>query len=369
MKKESKYKNITDIVEAWGDFKDARAGGSTKAHWVNPSGKVYDVPDTHIEFVARKPKLFKTTTEKMEKLYDKYDEKFPRQEGKARIEIMTDIVKRGWIRTRFRPREGAWVAETWKWGTREKKAVRKWVQYESGGKKQFRVNFVSTSKRKIIGHSYSIDMIREQIVESSLSRIYRDFKDSEFGIITSWRVGNTDNRKNLSMLKSAIRSGGYGYVRIDGVGQEPDENGKMQSVKEPSLLVKNVKAGGGPLVDSKKFEKFMYSLGKRYKQWGIVLSHPDKGTRLIQLTDNGKPISPKVDSKMNKFSPMKTAQFFSSLKGKPFRFEGFKYADRPENWIHGMSLEKKGEVDIHKRESTEKWMKEIMNILKDEDGI
>jgi len=28
-------------------------------------------------------------------------------------------------------------------------------------------------------------------------------------------------------------------------------------------------------------------------------------------------------------------------------------------------LEKKGEVDIHKRESTEKWMKEIMNILKE----
>jgi hypothetical protein len=29
-----------------------------------------------------------------------------------------------------------------------------------------------------------------------------------------------------------------------------------------------------------------------------------------------------------------------------------------------MSLEKKGEVDMYKRESTEKWMEEIMNILK-----
>ena len=365
MKKESKYKNIADFVEAWGDFKDARAGGNTKAHWVNPSGKVYDVKDTHIIFVSEKPRLFKTSVDKMKKLYDKYDEKFPNQEGKARVEIMTDIVKRGWIRTRFRPREGAWVAETWKWGSREKKAVRKWAQYESGGKKQFRVNFVSTSKRKIIGHSYSIDMIREQIVESSLSRIYRDFKDNEFGIITSWRVGDKDNRKNLSMLKSAIRSGGYGYVRIDGVGQE-EVDGKVVQANEPSLLVKNVKKGGGPLVDSKKFEKFMYSLGKKYKQWGIVLSHPDKGTRLIALkNEDGKSISPKVDAKMSKFNPMKTAQFFSKLKGKPFTFEGFKYADRPENWIHGMSLEKKGEVDIHKRESTEKWMKEIMNILKE----
>ena len=366
----SKYKNIADIEEGWSDFKDATRGGNSKAHWVNPSGKVYDVKDTHIIFVSEKPSLFKTTTEKMKKLYDKYDEKFPKQEGKARVEIMTDIVKKGWIRTRFRPREGAWVAETWKWGSREKKALIKWVKYETNGKKvQFRINFISTSKNKIIGHSYSLDMIREQIVESSLSRIYKDFKENEFGIITSWRVGDKDNRKNLSMLKSAIRSGGYGYVRIDGVGQE-EVDGKVVQANEPSLLVKNVKAGGGPLVDSKKFEKFMYSLGKRYKQWGIVLSHPDKGTRLIALkNEDGKSISPKVDAKMSKFNPMKTAQFFSKLKGKPFTFEGFKYADRPENHIHGMSLEIKGEVDIHKRESTEKWMKEIMNILKDEDGI
>ena len=66
---------------------------------------------------------------------------------------------------------------------------------------------------------------------------------------------------------------------------------------------------------------------------------------------------------MSSFNPMKVAQFYSSLKGKPFTFEGFKYADRPQNHIHGMALEKQGEVDIYKRESTEKWMKEIMNIL------
>ena len=70
--------------------------------------------------------------------------------------------------------------------------------------------------------------------------------------------------------------------------------------------------------------------------------------------------------KLSKFNPMKTAQFFSKIKGKPFTFEGFKYAEKPENWIHGMSLEKKGEVDIHKRESTEKWMKEIMKLLEGE---
>ena len=205
-------------------------------------------------------------------------------------------------------------------------------------------------------------MKKHQILEASLSRIYRDFQENEFGIITSWRVGEVDNKANLKKLKSAISSAGFGYVRIDGVGQEEDESGIVRSVKEPSLLVKNVKAGGDSLMSTKAFENFMVKLAHRYKQWGIVLHNPDKGTRLIQTSDDGKPVK-KVDMKMSKFNPMKVAQFYSSLKGKPFTFEGFKYADRPQNHIHGMSLEKKGEVDIHKRESREKWMREIYNIL------
>ena len=205
-------------------------------------------------------------------------------------------------------------------------------------------------------------MNKDKILEASLSRIWRDFKDNEFGIITSWRVGETNNKQNLAKLKSAVSGAGFGYVRIDGVGQEEDETGKVRSVKEPSLLVKNVKAGGEPLMDTKKFERFMVKLAHKYKQWGIVLHNPEKGTRLVQTSDDGKPVN-KVDMKMSTFNPMKVAQFYSSLKGKPFTFEGFKYADKPQNHIHGMSLQGKGEVDIHKRESTEKWMKEIMNIL------
>ena len=205
-------------------------------------------------------------------------------------------------------------------------------------------------------------MSKQQILESSLSRIYRDFKDNEFGIITSWRVGSKDNKANLSALKSAVSSAGFGYVRIDGVGQEEDESGKVRSVKEPSLLVKNVKKGNIPLMDSSKFQSFMIKLAHRYNQWGIVLHDPKKGTRLVQTSDDGRKVN-KTAATMSSFNPMKVAQFYSSLKGKPFTFEGFKYADSPDNWIHGMALEKQGEVDIHKRESTEKWMKEIMNIL------
>ena len=207
-------------------------------------------------------------------------------------------------------------------------------------------------------------MNKQKILEASLSRIYRDFQENEFGIITSWRVGEVNNKANLKMLKSAVSSAGFGYVRIDGVGQEEDETGKVRSVREPSLLVKNVKAGGEPLMTSKAFERFMVKLAHKYKQWGIVLHNPQKGTRLIQTSDDGRPVN-KVDMKMSKFNPMKVAQFYSSLKGKPFTFEGVKYADKPQNHIHGMSLQSKGEVDISKRETTDKWMKQIMNIIEE----
>lgn len=206
-------------------------------------------------------------------------------------------------------------------------------------------------------------MKKNKILEASLSRIWRDFKENEFCIITSWRTDDKSNKQNLSALKSGIRSQGFGYVRIDGVGQE-EVDGKVVSVKEPSLLVKNVKEGGEPVMDSKKFESFMIKLARKYNQWGIVLHNPEKGTRLIALKDDeGNQTSPRVDMKMSSFNPMKTGQFFSSLKGKPFKFEGFKYADPPENWIQGMSMEKNGHSDIYLYETMESWMKKIEQYL------
>lgn len=211
-------------------------------------------------------------------------------------------------------------------------------------------------------------MKKKNILEYSLSRIWKDFQNTEFAIITSWRVGDSDNKKNLSELKSAIQSAGFGYVRIDGVGQE-EVNGNIVRVKEPSLLVKNSKSGSNQAVDSQKFYDFMVSLGRKYKQWGIVYNNPTRGTQLIALKDDdGNPISPKVVMKMSKFNPMKTAQFFSSLKGKPFTFEGFKYTDPPQNWIHGMNLQGEGQEDIYRYETYEKWMESMNNLISIEES-
>lgn len=207
--------------------------------------------------------------------------------------------------------------------------------------------------------------MKTNLFEASLSRIYRDFKETEFAIITSWRVGDVTNKENLAKLKATINSAGFGYIRIDGVGQE-EVDGKIVSVKEPSLLVKNVKAGGESAVSSAEFYKFMVSLGRKYNQWGIVYSNPDGGTQLIALKDDdGNSTSPKVVMKMKKFHPMKTAQFFSSLKGKPFTFEGFKYGDPPDGWIHGMAMQMQGQTDIIKYESYDLWLERMDGFIKE----
>jgi hypothetical protein len=201
------------------------------------------------------------------------------------------------------------------------------------------------------------------ILEASISRIYNDFKENEFAMITAWRVGDIGNKSNQSQLKSQIQSAGFGYVRIDGVGQE-EKDGKLVSASEPTLLVKNVKNGGEPLMDSKKFANFMFKLAKQYDQWGIVLSNPTEGVRLIAFKDeDGNSISPKVYSKLSKFSPGKTGEFFSKLKGRTFKFEGFKYGDPHKGWVHGMALQSEGEVDIYRRETTERWMNTITSII------
>ena len=346
-----------------------------QSYWVSSRGKVIPVKKTHIQSVAEKPKMYGTTIDDMKKEYEKYGETFPTSEGKAREKIMTDIVKRGWIRVRIVPRTGKWALETYKWGRRERDAAWDWVfdTWKKSGKPGGAgglLRFISVSNNKVEGEStfndvlhYKGDMFesvkQEKIMEASLSRIWRDYQDNEFGIITAWRFEcddekgePTNNKQNLSALKGAVRSGGFGYVRIDGVGQE-ECGGKVISVKEP-------------VMDSNKFDKFLIGLGRKYNQWGIVLHSPEKGTRLIALkNDDGKQISPKVDMKMKKFSPMKTGQFFSSLKGKPFKLEGFKYADRPDGIIHGMSMEGHGEVDIFRYESREKWMKQIMEIIEE----
>lgn len=67
---------------------------------------------THIRDLIDNPEVFGYTEEKIKELYKKYDEEYG-DEGKARHEIMADVISKGWIRVRHHRRRNAdyWIIE------------------------------------------------------------------------------------------------------------------------------------------------------------------------------------------------------------------------------------------------------------------
>ncbi len=72
---------------------------TTLAYWISNLGEVVEVGTNHINMVIKNPKKFGYTTDQIKDVYDKYDERMG-QEGKAREEIILNLVNHGWIRVR-----------------------------------------------------------------------------------------------------------------------------------------------------------------------------------------------------------------------------------------------------------------------------
>ncbi|MEI8355180.1 MAG: hypothetical protein WCG31_03645 [Deltaproteobacteria bacterium] len=80
------------------------------AYWIHIKGYVVPVPMTHIEAVILTPELFGYTRELIQEIYARHGEPMP-IEGKARLEIMLNLIKVGWIRLRYNKRQDLWVVE------------------------------------------------------------------------------------------------------------------------------------------------------------------------------------------------------------------------------------------------------------------
>lgn len=71
----------------------------TVAYWISPRGQVLPVATNHIDIVIKHPKKFGYTTEKIEEIYARHEERMG-SEGNAREEIIIDLLKKGFIRIR-----------------------------------------------------------------------------------------------------------------------------------------------------------------------------------------------------------------------------------------------------------------------------
>ena len=75
--------------------------GATSAYWITPKGVIIEPSTYHIGSVIKYPKKFGLSADYIKSVYDKHDERMsPHLEGKAREEIMTKLIKSGYIRIR-----------------------------------------------------------------------------------------------------------------------------------------------------------------------------------------------------------------------------------------------------------------------------
>ncbi len=72
---------------------------NTVAYWISPKGEILPVMTNHIDVVIKYPEKFGLTSSRIKEIYNQYNEKIG-QEGKAREEIIVDLLKKGFIRIR-----------------------------------------------------------------------------------------------------------------------------------------------------------------------------------------------------------------------------------------------------------------------------
>lgn len=196
------------------------------------------------------------------------------------------------------------------------------------------------------------------LMEASLGRIWQHNRDRAFAILTAWR-GDRDlaaNKAAFSKLKKTIRAAGYGFIPMEGVGQEK-KGGKLVASSEPSLLVPSKQKGDDP-----KLGKLALKWAKQHEQDYIFFHTIKDGKPVSDVVHVG---SGSVEMKLTKFKPAEIGTFYSKLRsGRTFKYEavGVKYADPPSNWIHGMGRESEGEIFTH-CETLDEW-RETMRAIR-----
>jgi len=156
----------------------------------------------------------------------------------------------------------------------------------------------------------------EKLNEMSLGRVWQHTqkqKAESYGILTSWRAGNTrkQNMAGLHQLEAILKSRGLGFFKMEGHWQEaPDgadyanvSKDKLVNTKEPSLFVPGISYD------------LIKKLGKKYSQDAIVYSGPEVRNKTVLVFGDGKTMD------IGKFHPQKIAQAYSKIHGATFTFE------------------------------------------------
>jgi len=210
---------------------------------------------------------------------------------------------------------------------------------------------------KDLSEALAPDLKHQSLLEASLGRIWQHGKENAFVLVTAWRA-NLDlatNQKNMAALKKLIRADGYGFIPIEGVGQE---EGGTES-KEPSLFVISKSDPDDPDGD---LLKDAIAWAKKYDQYAIFY-HVVRDGKPLGAVINVAAGAPEPGAEdLSTFTPNKMTGFYSKLrKGGSFKYEwmGVKFADPAQSWIVGMGLEAQGQVRFDLCETRWSWLREM----------
>jgi len=166
--------------------------------------------------------------------------------------------------------------------------------------------------------------------EASLGRVHTHFErrgEKSWAILTSWRKEFEEsdpdrNYVNLKRLKTWLKS--WSYFPLAGHGQEEKGDGTLVAVSEPSFFVIGIS-----LDDA-------LQIARRFDQYGIVYAGPEVDGDVCLVKQDGT-----VEKRMKTFHPGKIAQFYSTVRGRPFVFESLAVG-----WTEGYARQQCGMTSI-----------------------
>lgn len=155
----------------------------TIAFFISPDGKVIEAGENHIAFVINHLDLFGLTKQGIEAVYQRHGEQLY-TEGKAREEILKDLVNHGWIRLRRYPNK-FWSINVDRLTGKKKDFLYDWAKQMLTGEGGFKepdpymLVKIDTREGQIIKYTVS-DIADDVLIQES--------KDEEVGGRARYRV-------------------------------------------------------------------------------------------------------------------------------------------------------------------------------------
>lgn len=99
----------------------------SEAYWISNSGVIIPISTFHINDIISNPSKYGYTDNIIDNIYKKYDEK-KGFEGKAREEIMKNLIDKGWIRLRLNKKQYSWTIQLNRLDNKKKDYLQKWAE-------------------------------------------------------------------------------------------------------------------------------------------------------------------------------------------------------------------------------------------------